>query len=74
VTFIYDEIFPDGRNQRTVAPFRMRYLHRFEGELLLRLAGYELEQLYGSYDLDPFESDSERMIFVARKRTRKGTW
>jgi len=67
VTFVYDEIFPDGRSRRTVAPFRMRYLHRFEMELLLRLAGYELEQLYGSYELDPFRSDSERMIFVARK-------
>lgn len=67
VTFIYDEIFTDGRLRRTIAPFRMRYLHRFEVELLLRLAGYELEQLYGSYELDPFRPDSERMIFVARR-------
>ena len=26
------------------------------------------EQVYGSYDLDPFTSESERMIFVARRR------
>jgi hypothetical protein len=34
-------------------------------ELLLGKAGLVVEALYGSYDLDPFESDSERMIFVA---------
>jgi hypothetical protein len=35
-------------------------------ELLLKLAGYSLENVYGSYDLDEFGDDSERMIFVAR--------
>jgi len=35
-------------------------------EYLLRLAGYSLETVYGSYDLEPFESGSEKMIFVAR--------
>ena len=45
----------------------MRYLHRFEMELLLKATGYELEQLYGSYELDPFRGDSGRMIFVARR-------
>lgn len=68
VTFIYDETTPDGRVRRTLAPFQMRYLHRFEAELLLRLAGYDIEQVYGTYELDPLESDSERMILVARKR------
>lgn len=69
VTFIYEETLSDGRVRRTLAPFRMRYLHRFEAELLLRVAGYELEQVYGTYELDPLESDSERMILVARKGT-----
>ncbi len=70
VLFIYDEVFPDGQVRRTLAPFHARYLHRFEAELLLDKAGYTLEQVYGSYDLDPFDSGSERMIFVARPARR----
>jgi SAM-dependent methyltransferase len=68
VMFIYDEVFPDGSTRRTLAPFQARYLYRFEGELLLDRAGYVPEHVYGSYDLDPYESDSERMVFVARRR------
>ncbi|HRI55927.1 MAG: methyltransferase domain-containing protein [Anaerolinea sp.] len=71
VLFIYDEIFPDGQMRRTLAPFPARTLHRFEGELLLDKAGFVLEQVYGSYDLDPFDSASERMIFVARRAERE---
>ena len=37
-----------------------------EYELLLRVAGYTLEKLYGDYDLNEYGEDSERMIFVAR--------
>ncbi len=68
VMFIYDEVFPDGSTRRTLAPFQARYLYRFEGELLLDKAGFTPEHVYGSYDLDSYESDSERMIFVARRR------
>jgi SAM-dependent methyltransferase len=70
VLFIYDEIFPDGEMRRTLAPFQARYLYRFEGELLLDKAGFTPEQVYGSYDLDPYGNDSERMIFVARRAER----
>lgn len=70
VLFIYDEVLPDGQLRRTLAPFLARYLYRFEGELLLDKAGYVVEQVYGSYDLDPYTSDSERMIFVARRAER----
>jgi SAM-dependent methyltransferase len=70
VLFIYDEVFPDGQMRRTLAPFQARYLYRYEGELLLNKAGFTPEQVYGSYDLDPYGSDSERMIFVARRAER----
>lgn len=70
VLFIYDEVLPDGQMRRTLAPFQARYLYRFEGELLLDKAGYRPEQVYGSYDLDPYGSDSDRMIFVARRAER----
>ncbi len=65
----YDEIQPDGSVKRYVAPFTLRYLTRGELELLLPAAGLELEALYGSYELDPFESSSPRLIAVARRPT-----
>jgi ubiquinone/menaquinone biosynthesis C-methylase UbiE len=66
-TYIVDEIDADGRVQRTLFPFSLRYLFRFELELLLRHAGFEIEAIYGSYDLDEFSGDSEKMIAVARR-------
>jgi SAM-dependent methyltransferase len=66
ITFILDEVAADGTVRRTTFPFRMRFVFRFEMELLLRLAGLSLEALYGSYELEPFDSASDKMIFVAR--------
>jgi SAM-dependent methyltransferase len=66
VTFVLDHLDANGAVRRTLFPLRMRYVHRYEMELLLRVAGYSLEAVYGSYELEPFESNSERMIFVAR--------
>lgn len=65
VHFFYDEVFPDRTLRRTIAPFTMRYLGRFEAELLLEKAGFALEAIYGSWEMDPFVSESERMILVA---------
>lgn len=65
VTFLVDEIDHGRHVSRTVFPVRMRFVYRYEMELLLRTAGFSLENLYGSYDLEPFENDSEKMIFVA---------
>jgi SAM-dependent methyltransferase len=67
VTFIVDELDDEGRVQRTLFPFSVRYLFRGELELLLRHAGFEIEAIYGSYDLDEFTGESEKMIAVARQ-------
>lgn len=67
VTFIYDELDPRGRVTRSVLPFAMRWLYRFELEHLLARAGFTLEALYGSYDLDPYESESDLLLAVARR-------
>jgi SAM-dependent methyltransferase len=69
VTLIYEEIGPDGVVRRTLVPYEARYLWRYEAELLLEMAGFELEAIYGDWDLSPFESDSDRMILLARPRT-----
>jgi hypothetical protein len=42
-----------------------RYIHRFELEHLLWRTGWRVVSLFGSYELDPFDSDSERMIVLA---------
>lgn len=67
VNAIYDEIAPDGGLHRTVAPFTLRYIWRYEAELLLERAGFVLENLYGDWDLSAFNGASERMILVARR-------
>ena len=66
ITFVVDETGSGGSLTRSYFSFRMRFVYRFEMELLLRTAGYSLENLYGSYDLEPFEGGSEKMVFVAR--------
>ncbi|GAB4544322.1 MAG: class I SAM-dependent methyltransferase [Anaerolineae bacterium] len=66
ITFILDEVDLTGVVHRTLFSFRMRFVYRYEMELLLRTAGFRLERLYGSYDLEPFDGSSEKMIFVAR--------
>jgi SAM-dependent methyltransferase len=68
VNHIYDETAPDGALRRTVAAFELRYLWRFEAELLLDKAGFEVDAIYGDWSGNAFGSDSERMILVARKR------
>jgi SAM-dependent methyltransferase len=70
VNLIYDEIAADGQVRRTLVPFDQRYLWRFEAELLLDKAGFALESVHGDRSLGPFESDSDTMILVARRRGR----
>lgn len=65
--FIYEEIFADGRVQRTNCPFSLRYLWRHEGELMLQQAGFAVEAIWGDFDGAPYEDGCERLIFWARK-------
>jgi SAM-dependent methyltransferase len=67
VQFIYDELDAEGRVRRGVLPFTMRWLYRYELEHLLSRAGFALEAVYGSYDLDDYGAGSDVMLAVARK-------
>jgi len=67
ITFLLDEIAPNGSVHRTTLSFPMRYVHRFEMELLLQQSAFRLADIFGDYDMSPFHADSPRMIFVARK-------
>lgn len=66
---IYYVTHPDGRRERVVHNFRMRYLFRFEAEHLLVRSRFIVEQLYGDYDRSPYGSKYPgELIFIARKR------
>ena len=65
---IYYVTHPDGREERLVHAFLMRWLYRFEAEHLLVRCGFEVEALYADYDKSPYgEGDAKELIFVAKK-------
>ncbi|MBL8118993.1 MAG: methyltransferase domain-containing protein [Anaerolineae bacterium] len=66
INWIYDEVGGDGAVKRTVAPVSFRYFFYSELRHLLRLAGFSVEAVYGSPDLDLYEDGCERMIVFAR--------
>ena len=61
----YDLIDPAGHLQRVRSGFPMRYVIPSEIELMLEVTGFAEWTLYGSYDLDPYDDDSERLIVTA---------
>jgi SAM-dependent methyltransferase len=65
LVLMYDVIDAHGRVTRSVHPFTLRCTYRHEMELLLEQAGLRTEACYGSYELDSYRTQSERMIFVA---------
>ncbi|OQY30913.1 MAG: hypothetical protein B6243_09390 [Anaerolineaceae bacterium 4572_5.2] len=68
VELIYYVSYPDGREERLVHAFDMRYLFRYEAEHLLARCGFEVEQIYAGYDKTPYGSQYPgELICVARK-------
>ncbi len=66
-TYFYDEAAQDGSLKRTVSHLTLRYIYRYEMQLLLERAGFSVEELYGSYEFDEFSSDSGKLVFVCRR-------
>ncbi len=65
---LYDITHPDGRRQRIVHAFALRYLFRFEAEHLLARAGFTVEHLYADFDRRRYGANYPGdLIFVARK-------
>ena len=68
VELIYYVTHPDGRQERLVHAFPMRYLFRFEAEHLLERAGFRVENVYAGYDKSPYGSQYPgELILVANK-------
>jgi len=68
VELIYYVTHPDGREERLVHSFPMRYLFRFEAEHLLVRSGFEVEHVYADFDKSPYGTKYPgELIFVAKK-------
>lgn len=68
VELIYEVTHPNGRTERLVHGFPMRYLFRYETEHLLARCGFEVEQLYGGFDKSPYGSSYPgELVYVARR-------
>ena len=65
ISYLIDRSDEQGRLQRTVLPAAFRFIFRHEMQLLLKLGGFDLKDVYGSYALDPFEAGSDKLIAVA---------
>ena len=61
----YDLVDPAGHLQRVRSGFPLRYLAASELALLLELTGFVEWKIYGSYELDPYDDASERLIVTA---------
>ncbi|HYH13506.1 MAG TPA: class I SAM-dependent methyltransferase [Thermomicrobiales bacterium] len=61
----YDRVDQDGSLRRVHTSFTLRYIYAAELELMLAMAGFVEWQLYGTYDLDPYDDSSERLIVLA---------
>lgn len=65
---IYYVTHPDGRQERIVHAFPMRYLFRYEAEHLLARAGFAVDAVYADYARTPYGEGAYpgELIFAAR--------
>jgi SAM-dependent methyltransferase len=68
----YDELAEDGTVRRTLYSLLWRPIFRFELELMLREAGFEIENIEGGHRRELFEASSPRMFVTARRSTSDG--
>jgi len=65
ITYLIDHSEEQGHVQRVVLPAAFRFIFRNEMQLLLKLGGFDLKDVYSSYALDPFEAGGDKIIAVA---------
>lgn len=66
VEMIYCVRYPDGREERRIMAWTLRYFFRYEVERLLARSGFRIAALYGNFDRSPLSDKSPDMIFVAQ--------
>ena len=68
---IYYVTHPDGKTERKVHRFYMRYLFRYEAEHLLTRCGFEIEHLYSDYNKTAFgKIYPGELIFVCKHASK----
>jgi SAM-dependent methyltransferase len=69
IEFVLDVTWPDGRVERGVSSFELRYLFRYEAEHLLAREGFAIEAVYGDYHRRPYGTTDYPgdLVFVCRK-------
>ena len=70
VELIYYVTYPDGREERIVHAFPMRYLFRFEAEHLLARAGFEILDLYADFNRAPIGTTYPGELIFRTQRVR----
>ena len=68
LTHFYDQHRQGGHVTRTVVTTYLYLFERSEMELLLEQAGFAVKDIYGDYELTPYQLDSPRMICVAEAK------
>jgi len=63
----YEVTTREGAISRTRTSFVQRWVGAGELVLMLQLAGFQDWRVYGTYDLDPLEAHSDRIIIAAEK-------
>ena len=72
VEMIFSIRHRDGRQERMVFAWPLRYFFRYEVEHLLGRCGFQVAAEYGNFDRTPIVDDSPEMIFVAETRQGDG--
>jgi SAM-dependent methyltransferase len=66
VDYLFEEHGEDGNPIRNFhLSLKLRYIFRYEMEHLLKLSGFDLEAVYGTFDRKPYNYISGEMIFIA---------
>lgn len=68
LTHFYDQHSQGGAVHRTTVTTHLYLFERSEIELLLEQAGFVVKDIYGDYDLGPYQLESPRMICIAEAR------
>lgn len=66
VLHFYDIHEQAGDVRRVISTMSLATLSKGEVEVALQYAGFEIDEVYGAYDLSPWDDASSRAIFLAR--------
>lgn len=68
LTHFYDQHMQGGTIQRTIITTQLYLFERGEMELLLEQAGFGIKDVYGDFELNPYQHESPRMIFITEAK------